>query len=60
MQSHREEIEQITLQLRSEGVTPTLKHIMSQLPHPAIMRNPEVRELVNEVIRELEMSDGAR
>lgn len=53
MQGHREEIKQVALQLRREGVTLTLKHIMSQLPHPAIMRDPEVREIVEDVCQKL-------
>ena len=54
MQGHREEIKQIAFQLRREGVTLTRKHILSQLPHPAIMRNPEVRELVDEICQEVD------
>jgi transcriptional regulator with XRE-family HTH domain len=60
MQSYREEMKQVALQLRSEGVTLTRKHIRPHLTSPAIVRNPEIRELMDEVIRELEMSDGAK
>lgn len=60
MQGHREEIRQIALQLRREGVTLTRKHITPHLTPPAIMRNPEIRKLVDEVIREVETSDGAK
>jgi len=52
MQGYREEIRQIALRLRREGVTLTRKHIMSQLSQPAMMRNLEVRELVDEVCQE--------
>jgi hypothetical protein len=54
MQGHREEIKQVALQLRREGVTLTRKHITPHLTHPAIMRNPEIRELVDAVIREVD------
>ncbi len=49
MQGYHEEIGQIALRLRREGVTLTRKHITSQLLQPAIMRNLEVRELIDEV-----------
>jgi len=53
MQHHREEIKQVALQLLEEGVTLTQKHIRLRLVHPAIMRNPDVRKLVDEVCQEL-------
>jgi hypothetical protein len=60
MHSYREEIRQAALLLRKEGVTLTRKHITPHLNPPAIMRNPVIRKLVDEVIREVEMSDGAK
>ncbi|HEY1353409.1 MAG TPA: TniQ family protein [Ktedonobacteraceae bacterium] len=60
MQGHREVMMQVALQLRREGVTLTRKHITLRLTHPALMRNPEIRELAEEVIREVEMNDGAK
>lgn len=54
IQSYHEEIRQIALQLRREGVTLTRKHIKPYLTHPGILRDPKVRELADEVCRELD------
>lgn len=54
MQGHREEFKQIALQLRREGATLTSKHIKPYLTHPGVLRDPEVRELIDEVCREMD------
>jgi transcriptional regulator with XRE-family HTH domain len=58
LQGYREEIRQIALYLRAEQVTLTQRHIGRYLAQPAILRDPNVRELLREVCRELETSNG--
>ena len=60
MQGYREEIKQIALQLQTQGVSLTQKHIAPHMAQPAILRDPKVRELLWEVCRELEASDGEK
>ena len=60
LQGYREEIRQIALYLQAEQVMPTQRHIARYLAQPAILRDPRVRELLREVCRELETSDGEK
>lgn len=57
MQGYREEIKQIALQLQTQGVSLTQKHIAPHMAQPGILRDPKVRELLWEVCRELEASN---
>ena len=58
LQGYREEIRQIVLCLQAEQVPLTQKHIGRYLAQPAILRDPNVRELLREVCREVETSNG--
>lgn len=60
MQGYREEIKQIALRLRTQGVALTQKHIAPHMTQPGILRDPKVRDLLREVCRELETSDGVK
>jgi transcriptional regulator with XRE-family HTH domain len=60
LQGYREEIRRIALYLQAEQVPLTQKHIGRYLAQPAILRDPKVRELLREVRRELETSDGEK
>jgi hypothetical protein len=59
MQGYREEIRHIALQLRSQSISLTQKHIAPHLAQPGILRDPQVRELLREVCQELEKSAGS-
>jgi transcriptional regulator with XRE-family HTH domain len=54
LQRYREEIRQIALHLQAERVTLTQRHIGRYLAQPAILRDPNVRELLREVCHEVE------
>lgn len=45
----QEEIEQVTHQLRAEGIAPTQKRIASCLSQPGILRDPRVRAFLHEI-----------
>jgi hypothetical protein len=60
MQGYREEIRQVALQLQTQGVSLTQKHIAPHMTQPGILRDPKVRELLREVCLELETSDGEK
>ncbi len=60
MQEYREEIKQIALQLQTQGVALTQKHIAPHMTQPGILRDPKVRELLREVCHELKTSDGEK
>lgn len=60
LQGYREEIRRIALYLQAEQVALTQRHIARYLVQPAILRDPEVRELLREVCRELEISNGEK
>jgi transcriptional regulator with XRE-family HTH domain len=60
LQGYREEIRRIALYLQAEQVALTQRHIARYLAQPAILRDPKVRELLREVCRELETSDGEK
>lgn len=53
IQDYREEICQIALQIRGAGVAFTRKQIKIRLVRPGILRNPQIREVVDEVMRDL-------
>lgn len=46
-----EEIEQVALKLRSEGIAPTQKRVAPYLSHPGILRNPQVRQYLQEICK---------
>lgn len=54
LQGYASEIRQIALRLQAEQVELTQKHIARYLAQPAILRDPKVRELLQEVCREVE------
>ena len=54
LQGYREEIRQVALYLQAEHVTLTRKHIERYLTQPAILRDPKVRELLQEGCRAVE------
>jgi len=60
LQGYCEEIRQIAAQLQAQGVSLTQKHIAPHLAQPGILRDPKVRELLWEVCRELETSNGGK
>jgi hypothetical protein len=49
-----EEIEQVTLKLRSEGIAPTQKRVAPHLSHPGILRNPQVRQYLHEICQDVQ------
>ena len=55
LQGYREEIWRIALYLQAEQVALTQRHIARYLAQPAILRDPQVRELLREVCHEVEM-----
>jgi transcriptional regulator with XRE-family HTH domain len=60
MQGYASEIRQVALHLQAEQVALTQRQIARYLAQPAILRNPKVRELLREVCRKLETSDGEK
>jgi len=58
MQGYREEIRRIALYLQAEQVTLTQRHIARYLAQPAILRDPKVRALLQEVCREVRELDS--
>ena len=60
MQGYRDEIRQIALELRAQNVSLTRKHIAPHLAQPAILRDPKIRELLEEVCRELGANNGVK
>jgi hypothetical protein len=52
LQGYREEVGHSALYLQAEQVILTQKQIARYLPQPAIVRDPQVRELLREVCRE--------
>jgi transcriptional regulator with XRE-family HTH domain len=57
LQGYRDEIEQVALQLQTQGIELTQKHIAPHMAQPGILRDPKVRELLWEVCHELEASN---
>ena len=53
LQGYREEIRQIALLLQAEKVALTRLHIARYLMQPAILRDPKVRKILQEVCREM-------
>jgi transcriptional regulator with XRE-family HTH domain len=53
LQGYASEMRQIALRLQAEQVELTQKHIARYLTQPAILRDPKVRELLQEVCREV-------
>ena len=53
LQGYREEIRQIALILQIEKVALTQRHIARYLVQPAILRDPKVRKILQEVYREM-------
>jgi hypothetical protein len=53
LQGYREEIRRIALYLQAEQVTLTQRHIARYLAQPAILRDPQVRKLLQEVCHEV-------
>ncbi len=58
LQGYREEIRRIALYLQAEQVALTQKHIARYLAQPAILRDPKVRTLLQEVCREVKELDS--
>ena len=58
LQGYREEIRQIALLLWAEKVALTQRHIGRYLAQPAILRDPKVRALLQEVCREVKELDS--
>jgi len=54
LQGYREEIRRIALYLQAEQVALTQRHISRYLAQPAILRDPKVRGLLQEVCHEVE------
>lgn len=54
LQGYASEIRQIALQLQAAHVELTRRHIARHLAQPAILRDPKVRELLQDVCREVE------
>jgi transcriptional regulator with XRE-family HTH domain len=54
LQGYASEIRHIALQLQAEQVTLTQRHIRRYLTQPAILRDPNVRTLLQEVCEEVE------
>lgn len=54
LQGYRQEIRRIAFYLQAEQVPLTQKHIGRYLAQPAILRDPQVRELLREVCHEVE------
>ena len=52
LQRLQEEVKQVALQLRAEGIAPTQKRIAPYLSQPGILRNPSVRAFLNEICAE--------
>lgn len=57
LQGYASEIRQIALQLQAEQVALTRRHIARYLTQPSILRDPKVRELLQEVCREVERTN---
>jgi transcriptional regulator with XRE-family HTH domain len=53
LQGYREEIRRVAFLLQTEKVALTRKHIGRYLEQPAILRDPKVRDLLQEVCREV-------
>ena len=58
LQGYREEIRRIALDLQAERVALTQRHIGRYLAQPAILRDPKVRALLQEVCREVKELDS--
>ena len=58
LQGYREEIRRIALYLQAEQVALTQKQIARYLAQPAILRDPKVRALLQEVCREVKELDS--
>jgi hypothetical protein len=54
MQKHREELREAALKLHAKGLSLTRGRISRLLPQPGILRNPQLRQLLAEVSREVE------
>ena len=51
---YHEAIEQLTLQLQTQNIVLTQRHIGRYLAQPAILRDPDVRKILREVRCEVE------
>ena len=56
IQRQREEIRQIALHLHAESISLTQQHIAQHLATPGILRDPKMRDAIEEIRRELEAS----
>lgn len=54
MQRYREEMRTVAVELHAKGLSLTRGHIGPFLPQPGILRNPKLRQLLEEVCREIE------
>lgn len=53
LQRLQEEVRQVALQLRAEGIAPTQKRIALYLSQPGILRDPRIRVFLKEICQEL-------
>jgi transcriptional regulator with XRE-family HTH domain len=58
IQQRQEEIRQVALDLHAKRISLTQKHIASHLTQPAILRDPNMREFLREICRQLERNEG--
>ena len=58
IQRQREEMRQIALDLRAESISLSRTHVAQCLTTPGILRDPKMRDALDEILRELETSDG--
>jgi len=50
VQQLQEEVKQVVLWLQTEGITPTQKRIAPYLSQPGILRNPQIRLFLHEIL----------